>query len=81
MQRANLPEVTVVQWANLPEMTVVWRESDRLPAAYIRVLLAAGSPPHTAHSLSLRPRKRSLPSSFSPLAALARSVFLFASRA
>ena len=38
-------------------------------------------PPRIAHSLSLRSRKRSLPSSLSPLAALARFVFLFASRA
>ena len=32
--------------ANFPEVTVVWREPDRLPAAYIRVLLVVGSPPY-----------------------------------
>ena len=30
--------------ANFPEVTIVWREPDRLPATYIRVLLVAGSP-------------------------------------
>jgi len=66
--------------ANFPEVTVVWREPDRLPAAYIRVLLVAGSP-RIAHLLSLHLRNRSLLSSLSPFAALARSVFLPASRA
>jgi len=68
--------------ANFPEVTVVWREPDRLPAAYIRVLLVAGSPPPPIpHSLSLHLRNRSLLSSLSPFTALARSVFLLASRA
>ena len=30
---------------NFPEVTVVWREPDRLPAAYIRAWFVAGSPP------------------------------------
>ena len=34
---ATFLEVTVVRWANLPNVTIVWREPDRLPAAYIRV--------------------------------------------
>ena len=67
--------------ANFLEVTVVWREPDRLPAAYIRVLLVAGSPPRIAHSLLLALRNRSLPSLLSPFAAPARSVFLPASRA
>ena len=77
---ATFSEATVVRRAILPEVTVVWREPDRLPAAYIRVLLVAGSP-LIAHSLSLHSRNRSLLSSLSPFVALARSVFLLASRA
>jgi hypothetical protein len=78
---ATFSEMTVVRQANSSEMTVVWREPDRLPVAYIRVLLVVGSPPRIANSLSLPLRNRSLLSSLSPFAALARSVFLPASRA
>ena len=54
---------------------------DRCARCLYKGALGGGVPPHTAHSLSLRPRKHSLPSSLSHLAALARSVFLSESRA
>ena len=73
--------MTVVRQANFPEVTVVWREPDRLPTAYIWVLLVAGSPPRIVHSVSLHLRHRSLLSSLLPFAALTRSVFLPTSRA
>ena len=43
---ANYPEMTVGRQVNYPGVTILRRELNRPPAAYIRAVLVAGSPPH-----------------------------------